>query len=544
MRVTDVPRLLGGAAPVAPPRDQIAPPPRPQPHQHQQQRVQPPHQPVQASADALGALLAAYNADEAEDFCTSIDQVRMLLRGALTDPAVARLSADGFWQRINGARLLALASRHSSCQTTLIQETVRFVTNVPGAVPLSFGFSSGLQTFCRDHAGTILRIMERADGGARDGFAARLPQFCPELFLSQTARVSGLNQILAQFLTAIGYGSHAELRVSRARAFSESVSFLNGPVANLGVLPVVRFAGESGTDAGGLRRDWFTSLSRLIFTSPSSDPAGGLFSVRPGTEYIQLNADRPFTSATRAHYTAVGRYLGMSLIQRLPIGVPLPRMFFRRLLNQAVTLDDVEMDDAELRRSLRHIETGGAAMIRDLEGLEADEDVLPVQEYIAQQLADIIPPSMNERLAAIREGFNAIVRIDSISPFVTPNDLRSLIYGTPEISVDDLIAHTTYDGRTFTASSPQIQWLWDWLRRSNNDVRRQFLRFVTGLSQLPMEGMAGLQRSIYITRSYENDLAPRSHTCSFALDMPVYRDATQLAEWMGVAVSSDGFGMA
>ena len=359
---------------MAPPRDQIPPSPRPQPHQHGQQPAQPPHQPVQATGDALGALLAAYEPDEAEELCTLIHEVTALLRGALTDPVLASMSADGFWQRTNGARLLALASRRSSCQTTLIQETFRFVTNVPGAVPLSFAVSSGLQAFCRDHAATIVPIMERA--GARDGFAARLPQFCPELFLSQPARVSGLNHILAQFQAAIGYGSHAELRVSRARAFSESVSFLNGPVANLGVLPVVRFAGESGTDAGGLRRDWFTSLSRLIFTSPSSDPAGGLFSVRPGTEYIQLNADRPFTSATRAHYTAVGRYLGMSLVQRLPLGVPLPRMFFRRLLDQPVTLEDVEMDDVAMCISLRQIETGGAEMIRVLEGLEADEDVL------------------------------------------------------------------------------------------------------------------------------------------------------------------------
>ena len=118
------------------------------------------------------------------------------------------------------------------------------------------------------------------------------------------------------------------------------------------------------------------------------------------------------------------------------------------------------------------------------------------------------------------------------------------MYGAPEISVDDLMAHANYDTRHFTAASPQIQWMWDWLRRSDNEVRRKFLRFVTGLSQLPVDGMAGLRRGMYITRSYEGDLGPRSHTCSFTLDLPVYRTPAELEEWMGAAVSSDGFGMA
>ena len=97
------------------------------------------------------------------------------------------------------------------------------------------------------------------------------------------------------------------LVVNRTRAFSDALQLLNNATAaSLSVLPGVRFLGESGTDAGGLRRDWFSMVTRLVFGANSTDPAGGLFAPKEGTEYIELDVSRPFNADTRGAYTAVG----------------------------------------------------------------------------------------------------------------------------------------------------------------------------------------------------------------------------------------------
>jgi hypothetical protein len=268
-----------------------------------------------------------------------------------------------------------------------------------------------------------------------------------------------------------------------------------------------------------------------------------LFVPREGTEYIELDVSRPFGSEQRDAYYVVGRYLAASVLRNAPIGVPLPRAFFSRLLDVPITLADVQLDDPTLYRGLMAVRVGGEFMVRQVLGLDYDSPCPTVDAYVDEQLSNVIVPEAELRLEVIRAGFESLIPIASINAFLTSDDLRAAVYGTPEVSVDDLMAHTSYDGRTFTASSPQIQWLWAWLRRSDNALRRQFLRFVTGLSQLPMEGMAGLP-NLQIQAAIAGDLAPRSHTCGFLLSMPVYRSAEELEEWMSVAVSSDGFGLA
>ena len=336
-----------------------------------------------------------------------------------------------------------------------------------------------------------------------------------------------------------------DLEVSRRRVFTDSLSFLNGDVrAMYTYLPHIRFRGELGYDAGGLDRDWFTQLGRQVFTSPSTDPNGGLFRQRDGSDFIEIDTSRPLNAHSTPHYRAVGRLLAVAVAQRRPLGAHLPRAFFRRLLDRPVEMADIAQDDPQIHRNLVQAQRWDEATLRSMIGLGPDEPCPSAAEYVAERLRDFVPVAADSYIAEIRRGFNDLIPVASVRAAVIPDDLYGLIYGSPEISVDDLMAHTRYDDRTFTAASRQIGWLWDWLRRSTNEVRRNFLRFLTGMSTLPMGGMAALRGNLYIGGPTAADLGPRSHTCSFALDMPVYHSAAQLEEYMGVAVASDGFGQA
>ena len=334
--------------------------------------------------------------------------------------------------------------------------------------------------------------------------------------------------------------SYAYLTVHRNSVFSDSINYLTMDAPGNAKLPHVTFAGEGGVDAGGLGREWFTLLGRQIFELPSTDPLGGLFVTRGDTEYLELDLSRPLDGLSDA-YAALGVYLGMSFAYNMPVGVPLPRMFFQKLLGRAASVDDLKLDDPELFRNLKEAQEGGINMLRML-GEVGDQETVPdvplrMKEYIDGQLAEFFPPDAESRMLQIREGFEIFMTWPSV---VTADDFRSVVYGNPEISVDDMIAHTTC-AECYTKSA---EWLWQWLRNSNNDVRRQFLKFVTGLDQLPVNGMAGLKIPMTILRPFRLGPLPMARTVFYSIELPEYRTYEDLVKFMEEAIPTDTFSMA
>jgi hypothetical protein len=417
------------------------------------------------------------------------------------------------------------------------------VSRLPAVLPARFEETSGLSVFFRNNAAEIRRLIE--SGAIPDALLPAIRRFAPDMLNTAALRQAALAAVVRAQAARGPAHYPSDLDVARRQVFTDSLSYLNGePRALFNIIPRIRFRHELGTDAGGLGRDWYSQLALQVFASPSIDPNGGLFVQRGGSEFIDIDTTRPRNARTIPHYRAVGRLLAVSVAQQRPLGASLPRAFFRRLLDQPVELADIELDDPQLHRNLVQAQRWDQATLRGVIGLDEDEPCPTAEAYVAERIREFIPAAADAYISEIRRGFNDVLPVELVRATVTPDDLRGLIYGAPEISVDDMMAHTNYDGHTFTAASPQIQWLWAWLRRSNNDVRRNFLRFVTGSSTLPINGMAGLRYNLRIGGPSAADWGPRSHTCSFLLDMPVYQSAAQLEEYMGVAVSSDGFGMA
>lgn len=490
---------------------------------------------------SLSALIRRYPGNEVEELCRdSLAQLPELVRHALYSYELAGMTPADFWSRVGGDQLRVLASTTSSCQQLLARSYLVLTARV------FRGVSSGIADFSRDQPSVVLALIAEEHANAIPIDTCVTPEVArafPDLLVSRELRIFALTQTINRHMRSGGRPGPQYLSVGRGQAFSDSLWYLNsGDVNSYLNLARVAFTGELGVDAGGLGREWFSVVGNIIFASNSTDPAGALFAPREDWEYIELNTSRPLNASTVGAYFAVGRFLAISVIRNSPIAAPLPRMFFSRLLNRPITLADVELDDPAFHRGLVNVQRGGQPMIRAVLGLEDDADCPTVEEFIAERLSDLVPAAAESRLERIREGFNSLIPIESINAFLTSDDLHSRICGAPVISVDDLMAHTDYRGGRHTPNSPTIQWLWAWLRRSDNGVRRQFLRFVSGLSQLPINGMAGLHRHISVRDSYSGDLAPRSHTCGFAIDLPTYRSAEELEEWMTAAVASEGFG--
>jgi hypothetical protein len=466
------------------------------------------------------------------------------------------LPAPQIWRRVYGDRLLAIAELPGTpCQADLVKAALTLATNIPHAAesPAEFARRSGLGAFCRDARVAIRALIAReapwtvragwaalpATTSIMSGYAADLPMYCPEVLDTFPLKEVAVQMHVMRARLATGGVGQVQIYVTRARAFADSRAYLNGQLGPLfSGLPRVGFNGEPGIDAGGVGRDWFDTVSRAIFESDTTDPMGGLFKRPDDREYVVLDMDKPFSPATRPQFVAVGRFLAFCLANRLANGAALPRFFWSALLNDRVVAADVQFDDPAIYNGIQEIQRGGLDYVRDI---LMDEDST-VEEAVAAVIDVLYPAAAAERMAAIREGFNDVIPVESLRRNFSPVDIHSFVFGDPEINVDDLRANTNYSGG-FNEASQEIQWLWLWLQTQDNAMRRKYIQFVTGLSQVPLGGFAGLGRPMQIYPSGHADLAPRSHTCFFQLELPRYQSYEQLAEWMPPSLSSDGFGM-
>lgn len=81
--------------------------------------------------------------------------------------------------------------------------------------------------------------------------------------------------------------------------------------------------------------------------------------------------------------------------------------------------------------------------------------------------------------------------------------------------------------------------LWQWLRERDENVKQQFVQFVTGCRSLPLDGF---KPPFCITEASDMDIdsLPRAHTCFNQIVLPHYSSMAALRRAMEFAISEGG----
>lgn len=327
----------------------------------------------------------------------------------------------------------------------------------------------------------------------------------------------------------------------------------------------IMFEGEEGQDAGGLLREWFSVITREIF-----NPNYALFITAPGDRVTYMINKASYINPEHLDYFKfVGRIIAKAIYDNKLLDCYFTRAFYKHILNLPVRYQDIESEDPGFYKSLEFllknpVEDLGYEItfsteveefgVRDIRPLKPDGEKLPVtdgnkEEYVQLVCQMKMTGSIQKQLAAFLEGFNEIIPKKLISMF-NEQELELLISGLPNVDIDDLAANTEY--RTYTKTSPQIQWLWRALRSFDQADRAKFLQFVTGTSKVPLqgfaslEGMNGVQRFSVHADSRSGDRLPTAHTCFNQLDLPQYESYEKLRDMLLIAIRecSEGFGFA
>ncbi|OVA01819.1 Ubiquitin-associated domain/translation elongation factor EF-Ts [Macleaya cordata] len=364
---------------------------------------------------------------------------------------------------------------------------------------------------------------------------------------------------------------HSPLRISVRRAYILEDSYNQLRMRSTQDLKgrlTVHFQGEEGIDAGGLTREWYQLLSRVIF-----DKGALLFTTVGNESTFQPNPNSVYQTEHLSYFKFVGRVVGKALFDGQLLDVHFTRSFYKHILGVKVTYHDIEAIDPDYFKNLKWMLENDISDVLDLTfSMDADEEKLILYERAEVTDYELIPGGRNIRVTeenkheyvdlvaehrlttAIRpqinaflEGFTELIPPNLISIF-NDKELELLISGLPDIDLDDMRANTEYSG--YSAASPVIQWFWEVAQGFSKEDKARLLQFVTGTSKVPLEGFSALQgisgsQRFQIHKAYGSpDHLPSAHTCFNQLDLPEYPSKQHLEERLLLAIheANEGFG--
>ncbi|CAI9303454.1 unnamed protein product [Lactuca saligna] len=330
----------------------------------------------------------------------------------------------------------------------------------------------------------------------------------------------------------------------------------------------VHFQGEEGIDAGGLTREWYQLLSRVIF-----DKGALLFTTGGNNATFQPNPNSVYQTEHLSYFKFVGRVVAKALFDGQLLDVYFTRSFYKHILGVKVTYHDIEAVDPDYYKNLKWLLENDVSDILDLTfSMDADEEKHILyektevtdyelkpggrnirvteetkHEYVDLVAEHILTNAIRPQINSFLEGFNELIPRDLISIF-NDKELELLISGLPEIDLDDLKANAEYTG--YTVGSGVVVWFWEVVKAFNKEDRARLLQFVTGTSKVPLEGFKALQgisgpQRFQIHKAYgAPERLPSAHTCFNQLDLPEYTSKEQLQERLLLAIheASEGFG--
>ena len=474
---------------------------------------------------------------------------------------VSEAEAFDFWTRARGSEILAMSRNEGRCQmrengfyANACFAAMLLVSKMP--VPDSpashtFWDTIGVSGFIEENLNGIRLQLENSLRfffmGHHSGAASAIIQFFARNWNRRFPAIVGESPLLKRIALIheikgydrihirqeISDSRDVELWVSRGEplaSLTHALQDISAARLRRGIREV-NFIGELAY-GHGLIRELFSVVGQSV---TSTNEAEALFAQPEDSQYVRMI---PNPQASLSMYQSFGKFLALSVLSQLPIPVNLPVAFFRKLLGESVSIDQIrrELDaqwavsaqrymDAQTEEELLSFSLGEP---EPFPGSDAEEPVTLTNRHaqIQQAIGNMICGNLQAEFAAIAEGFFFIVP-RHVTAGVSGEDLQTMIVGIREISADALIAniHGSLNGN-------RMNWLHQIIRDFTPEQRQRFLQFVTGLSVLPATGSRQVGISVLsYPRSFSGVLQyPRARTCAQELHIPDYDSIVEMRE--------------
>ncbi|EYC44421.1 hypothetical protein Y032_0462g1901 [Ancylostoma ceylanicum] len=290
---------------------------------------------------------------------------------------------------------------------------------------------------------------------------------------------SELEEKLNHFYASLhrsGYGKGPQkikFRFSRSNLLNDAFEQILAadPVALRRARLSIAFDDEEGLDYGGPSRELFYLLSRELF-----HPYYGLFEYSAPDQYtVQISPHSHLVQQELQWMELAGRVLGLALLHRCLIDTFFTRTFYKMLLEQPVTVLDLQEVDPEFYRSMMWIRENPVDPSLGMTFVVSEEENGQVVEK------ELLPNGAELEVAdQNKEEFISLMVKWRVERGIQRQS-RALLRGLHQGGY--------YDEHVV------IEWFWDRVAQMSNADRLKLLQFVTGTSSIPFEGFAMLRGS-------------------------------------------------
>ena len=513
-----------------------------------------------------------------------------------------------FANHINGLRI---DNREGRCgDSGLVQTTfgincftfMMLATNIPAAEIAAAGMKPrhlardlGLDVFCRENQEGLLEelnlrlnfgtnlnaqnlVITRAAGHADEtkyklsfvnGFAANWLSFCPNLINVSSRNIRQKVFEHGVYQTKIINGrvgdeiNSLSLWVPRRSLFADAMAFPDGLLSGnrnsqlLWRILSVNFRGERGAGYGVLT-NYYDEMSLQIFGQDS-----GLFDFVNQNTYVRLKKGLLANSRTLGTYDqvvaklrAAGRFLGHVICANRRLSVDLSVMFLARLLGKIIGFEALHHYEPQIEQFYENAHNYGQdSGVPIPEAIpEAEQpDVWPQDQLARDNILDravsnFMTYDVEEEYREFAGGLFEIIPQSVFESGITTSDLNLLIFGNPDVDVDDMVANwrlLDYHPRS-PVHRQTLEWLESIVREWDQIHRRKFVQFVTGTPTVPPGGFgtyATIGNRSPFTIAFFNfrvDHIPNAHNCYNQLDIGGFSTRARMKQLFEVGFAHGG----
>ena len=309
---------------------------------------------------------------------------------------------------------------------------------------------------------------------------------------------------------------------------------------------------EDGFDAGGLFKEFWTSLSQEVFR-----PEYGLFSVTSDQSmYPNPNSCLFFGSTHLTMFYLVGRIIGKAIFERITIEPKFAEFFLQKMTGKQNFVNDIRSLDLEMYNNLMFLKNykGNAEdlsltfTVSNLDSTQTDlvarGSEIPVTnanklEYIYKLAHHKLNEQIKDQCSAFFRGFNELVPVPWLKSF-TSNEMQKLISGvSEEIDLSDLMANTKYvDCSPYDSNMKNF---WRVMESFSHEEKKMLLKFVTSCHRSPLLGFKNLHPPFTLSKQSidrDDEKLPSSQTCMNILRVPTYSSWKVMREKLLIAINS------
>ncbi|XP_055059315.2 probable E3 ubiquitin-protein ligase HERC4 [Misgurnus anguillicaudatus] len=328
------------------------------------------------------------------------------------------------------------------------------------------------------------------------------------------------------------------LEVNRKSVLEDTLQYLKQDNLSLQYPLKVTFAGENGIDEGGLSAEFFSLLSQSLLTWEKN-----LLEICENS-LVWFNLEHTH----KEDFYYLGTICGMALFNRQCMNIDFPLALFKKLLDQRVTLNDLEEISPVEARCLKDLLEEEEEVVEMLyldftikgQELVSNGVQIPVtkinrQKYVDLYVDFIFNKSVMNQFEQFSEGFSKGCPVNAWRMF-HPEELRELFHGSPVYQWEELSKCTTY--QHCSPSDELIKNFWTVFMELSEENKQKFLFFMYGTNRVPAGGLSKLSlKIVQVNVPDSDDRFPEAQTCFNTLRLPKYTDIDTLRNKLIHAIS-------